>query len=284
MTRGSIRCDAVRLGRRQPRVAIACGRSAAGPPRRRASAYATAGKHARSCDRVPQRGAGRPDAGRGRTAAGGGAAAASATIRRRSGAHGAAATLIADRRRRAGPRRHRCCCLAGRRPRREGGPTRRSRSNRSASTPSCCTPTSLAGLSDLDGALAELQKALRSRPEYRRPLEPRHVTRRPARAGGSRGGVPQSHCGGTAISARRTSRWPISSGSRGAWSMPRPCCKEAVAVEPTHGLALKAIGLFYVTTGRAAAAEPFLKRRADASKSPIPKLELASYYHRHRPA
>ena len=135
----------------------------------------------------------------------------------------------------------------------------------------------LAGLADFDGALSELQHALTLEPTSAVLTNLGTVLAAKAEPGPAEAAFRQ------AIAAAPKSATPHLALAHFLWSAGRLADTEAefqaaLAAEPGHPLALKGLGLFYVTTGRAPAAEPYLKRRADASSSPVPKLELASYY------
>jgi tetratricopeptide (TPR) repeat protein len=135
----------------------------------------------------------------------------------------------------------------------------------------------LAGLADFDGALSQLQHALTLEPTSGVLTNLGTVLAAKAEPAQAEAAFRK------AIAAAPKSATPHLALAHFLWAAGRLADTEAelqaaLAAEPGHPLALKGIGLFYVTTGRAPAAEPYLKRRADASSSPVPKLELASYY------
>jgi predicted Zn-dependent protease len=54
--------------------------------------------------------------------------------------------------------------------------------------------------------------------------------------------------------------------------------KEVLKLDAKNASANRALATFYVATGRAAEAEPYLKIVAESSQQPGPKLQLADYY------
>ena len=134
----------------------------------------------------------------------------------------------------------------------------------------------LAGMSDLDGALSEMERA--------QQLEPtsgvlanlgllRVARKEPEQA---------EEAFKRAVAAAPKTATPHLALAHYYWAAGRlpeaeRTFEAALAVEPANGLALRALALFYVSTNRPAAAEPYLKRRAEAGRIQE-RIELASYY------
>ena len=72
--------------------------------------------------------------------------------------------------------------------------------------------------------------------------------------------------------------WPSSSGRLARGPEAESAFKAALALDAGNVAANRALATFYVASNRAAEAEPYLKKVADASDDPGAKLELADYY------
>jgi tetratricopeptide (TPR) repeat protein len=119
----------------------------------------------------------------------------------------------------------------------------------------------LAGLSDLDAALANLG-ALRLVRGERREAEEAY-----------RSAIEKSPTSVDAHLALANFLW-----ATGRLPEAEAGFKAALALEPGRVLTNRALAAFCVASQRPAEAEPYLKRVAEASREPGPKLDLANYY------
>jgi tetratricopeptide (TPR) repeat protein len=134
----------------------------------------------------------------------------------------------------------------------------------------------LAGMSDLDGALAEIERAL--------ALEPsagvltnvgtlRLARKEPQQAEDAfRQAIAAAPDAATPHLALANFHW-----ASGRFDAAEAEFQAALKAEPTHAQALRSTAVFYLATSRPARAEPYLRRRAEASTTPGPSLELAAY-------
>ena len=135
----------------------------------------------------------------------------------------------------------------------------------------------LAGLTDLDGALEQMQEALR--------IDPRSILQ------ANLGAIQAAR--GNLSEAEAAYRQAVASDPKSVvaqlalaqfqWNTGKPAdaeaaFKAALAVEPANGLANRALALFYLQTNRALEAEPYFKKAVDASGAAAAKLALADYY------
>ena len=134
----------------------------------------------------------------------------------------------------------------------------------------------LAGLSDLDGAIAEIERALALEPSA--GILANVGTLRLARK------EPQQaeDAFRRAIAAAPNTATPHLALANFHWASGRFEAAEAefqaaLRAEPTHPLALRSTAVFYLSTSRPAQAEPYMRRRAEASTAAAPTLELAAY-------
>ena len=137
--------------------------------------------------------------------------------------------------------------------------------------------TGLAGLTDLDGWLKDLQQAL--------SLEPRSTLQ-------TNLGMIQA-AEGNSLEAEAAFRQAVAADPKSVsahfavrqslWSAGRPAHAEgafeaAVALEPGSVLANRALAALYLRLDRAAEAEPYFKKTVEASGTVEAKLALADYY------
>ena len=134
----------------------------------------------------------------------------------------------------------------------------------------------LAGLTDLDGALEQMQRALQ--------LDPRASTQTNLGAiQAARGNLPEAE----ASFRQAVATDPKSVPARLAlghflWSTGKPAdaeaaFKAALALEPANLMANRALATFYLRSNRAPEAEPYFRKLADSSTADA-KLALADYY------
>jgi tetratricopeptide (TPR) repeat protein len=136
---------------------------------------------------------------------------------------------------------------------------------------------SLAGLTDLDGALKEMQQALSLDP--RSGLQTTLGMLQTARGNLSEADAAFRQAVATdpkSVMAR------IALGqflwSTGKSADAEDTFKAALALEPANGLANRALAAFYVRSNRAAEAEPYFRKAVEASGALDAKLALVDYY------
>ena len=135
----------------------------------------------------------------------------------------------------------------------------------------------LAGLTDLDGALQQLQQALQ--------LDPRSSTQ------SNLGAIQQAK--GDLVEAEASFRQAVATDPKSAsarialgqflWSTGRQAdaeaaFKDALTLDPANGLANRTLAAYYLRAGRAAEAEPYFKKVVEVAGSADSKLALADYY------
>ncbi len=135
----------------------------------------------------------------------------------------------------------------------------------------------LAGLTDLDGALKEMQQALR--------LDPRSSFQ--SNLGiiqAARGNLPEAEAAfrQAVTTDPKSARAHIALAqflwSAGKQADAESAFKAAHALEPTGAIANRALALYYLQTNRAAEAEPYFKGLAESEGAADSKLGLADYY------
>ena len=135
----------------------------------------------------------------------------------------------------------------------------------------------LAGLTDLDGALEQMQQALQ--------LDPR--SRLQSNLGAiqaARGNLPEAE----AAFRQAVATDPKSVAAQLAlgqflWSTGKPAdaeasFKAALAIEPADGLANRALAVFYLRSNRPAEAEPYFKKAVEVAGTADAKLDFADFY------
>ena len=135
----------------------------------------------------------------------------------------------------------------------------------------------LAGLKDLDGAITEYEEALALDPSKNTAvLESRRDSVSAGQARGSGRDVQEGRRSVAAIGDRPSCAREFLVGS-GRRADSEQALKDALAIEPVNVVANRALGLFYMSTGRAAEAEPYFVTIARASNWTA-TLALADYY------
>lgn len=136
----------------------------------------------------------------------------------------------------------------------------------------------LAGLSDLEGALAEYQDAIAMNPSedaaYTNIAAIRLVHGRREEAEASfRKAIAVAPRSVSARMAYANFLW-----ASGRLAEAEGALKDVLAIDRANESANHALGALYLTTGRAAEAEPYFRALADSVKSTASKLMLADYY------
>lgn len=137
---------------------------------------------------------------------------------------------------------------------------------------------SLAGLKDLDGAVAELEEAIQLSPERSATytnlgeIELGRGRRQPAENAFKRA-VELAPKAAQAHLALGSFYWATAQ-----WAAAERELTEALAVEPDNALAHRAAATFYLVTNRRDRAEPHLRRVLELTKSTPAALTLADYY------
>jgi Tfp pilus assembly protein PilF len=135
----------------------------------------------------------------------------------------------------------------------------------------------LAGLKDLDGALAEMQQALQ--------LEPRSSIQTNLGAiEAAKGNLPEAEAAFRQAVATDAKSVPARLAlGQFLWGTGKPAdaegeFKSALALDAASVAANRTLAFFYLRTGRAAEAEPYFKKAAEAAGTADAKLALADYY------
>ena len=136
----------------------------------------------------------------------------------------------------------------------------------------------LAGLKDVDGAVAQIEDAIKSNPERSGTyanLGALELARGQTEAAGRayKRAVDINPSSVSAQLALGNFYWVTSQ-----WAAAEECLKKAVGLEPDNALANRALASFYLATGHVPQAEQPLKRVMEITKTPQASLALADYY------
>jgi tetratricopeptide (TPR) repeat protein len=136
----------------------------------------------------------------------------------------------------------------------------------------------LAGLKDLNGAIAEYETAISQDPTRQEAYIGLGALQfaqgnRSAAEEAFRGAVASAPKSMAARMAQANFYWSTGDGPSAEAAL-----KAALDVEPDNIGANRALGVFYVANGRAAEAEPYFKTIAATPRAAVEKLSLAQYY------
>jgi putative PEP-CTERM system TPR-repeat lipoprotein len=136
----------------------------------------------------------------------------------------------------------------------------------------------MAGLKDPEGAIAEVEQAMKVAPGDSRALVSLGAIRQ---GSGDRAQAEAAYRQAIALDPKSTDAQLALANF--LWSAGRPdeaeqALKHALSIDPKHLLANRMLGVLYIATQRAAQAEQPLKAVAEISKAPAARLQLADYY------